>query len=55
MKGRPDRRVVYDAQGQLVVVEADPDGDGTFVRVTGEAAPPRAAAGAVDETCRQRP
>ena len=36
--GRPDRRVTYDARGQLVAVEADPEGDGTFVRVEGDAA-----------------
>ena len=39
MKGRPDRRVVYDAKGGSVV-EADPDGDGTFVRVPGEPVAP---------------
>ena len=37
VKGRPDRRVVYDAMGGSVV-EADPDGDGTFVRVPAEPA-----------------
>jgi hypothetical protein len=46
MKGRPDRRVVYDATGSSVV-EADPDGDGTFVRVPGETAPPARTPGAV--------
>ncbi len=46
MKGRPDRRVLYDAKGNSVV-EADPDGDGTFVRVPGEAAPPARTPGAV--------
>jgi len=46
MKGRPDRRVVYDANGTSVV-EADPDGDGTFVRVPGEAAPPARTPGAL--------
>lgn len=46
VKGRPDRRVVYDAKGGSVV-EADPDGDGTFVRVPGEAAPPARTPGAI--------
>ena len=45
-KGRPDRRVRYDATGTSVV-EADPDGDGTFVRVPGEAGPPPRTPGAV--------
>jgi hypothetical protein len=45
-KGRPDRRVLYDAKGSSVV-EADPDGDGTFVRVPGEAAPPARTPGAL--------
>lgn len=39
-RGRPDRRVVYDAQGRSALVEADPDGDGKFVRVQGEAGLP---------------
>jgi YD repeat-containing protein len=40
-RGRADRRVRYDAQGQSVV-ETDPDGDGQFVRVQGErVSPPR--------------
>ena len=43
--GRPDRRVVYDPNG-LSFVEADPDGDGTFVRVPGEGAPPARTRGA---------
>jgi hypothetical protein len=34
--GRPDRRVIYGARGQFVAVEADPEGDGIFVRVQGE-------------------
>ena len=38
--GRPDRRVVYDAKGGSVV-ETDPEGDGQFVRVPGEATPGR--------------
>ncbi|HYE87951.1 MAG TPA: hypothetical protein VEA16_16420 [Vicinamibacterales bacterium] len=28
--GRADRRLVYDARGQLVGIERDPDGDGRF-------------------------
>lgn len=36
--GRPDRRVTYDGRGQLVAIEADPEGDGTFVRVESDAA-----------------
>jgi len=39
-RGRPDRRVMYDAQGRSAFVEADPDGDGKFVRVQGEAGLP---------------
>ena len=38
--GRPDRRLVYDAAGRFVAIEADPEGDGTFVRLPGEAARP---------------
>jgi hypothetical protein len=34
--GRPNRRVTYDARGHFAAVEADPEGDGTFVRVEGE-------------------
>ena len=45
VKGRPDRRVIYDAKGGSVV-EADPDGDGKFVQVPGEAAPPALTRGA---------
>lgn len=44
--GRPNRRAVYDAQGRFVMVEADPEGDGTFVRVQGEAATPPKEPGA---------
>lgn len=44
--GRPDRRVVYDTQGNSTV-EFDPDGDGTFVRVPGDAVPPARAPGAI--------
>ena len=40
VSGRPDRRVIYDARGRFVAVEADPDGDGTFVRVAGDAGVP---------------
>lgn len=32
--GRPDRRVIYGADGQFSHVEADVDGDGRFERVT---------------------
>lgn len=38
--GRADRRVTYDARGQFVALEVDPEGDGTFVRVQGEAGQP---------------
>ena len=38
--GRPNRRVMYDAGGRFVAVEADPEGDGSFVRVAGESAVP---------------
>jgi hypothetical protein len=44
--GRPDRRVVYDGKGGSVV-ETDPEGDGTFVRVPSEAARPARTSGAV--------
>lgn len=37
---RPDRRVTYDARGQFVSLEADPERDGTFVRVQSEAGAP---------------
>ncbi len=37
---RPDRRVLYDERGRFQHVEADPDGDGRFDRVRGEASPP---------------
>ncbi|HWI19295.1 MAG TPA: hypothetical protein VNT81_16185 [Vicinamibacterales bacterium] len=40
-KGRPDRRAMYDAQGRFVVVEIDPDGDGTFVPAPNEPEKPR--------------
>lgn len=41
--GRPDRRVVYDAQGTFVGVEEDVERDGTFVRLNGAAAAAAAA------------
>jgi hypothetical protein len=41
--GRPDRRLVYDAQGHFVAVEEDVERDGTFVRLTGAAAAAAAA------------
>lgn len=37
---RPDRRVIYDARGRFVAVEADPERDGAFVRVEGDAGVP---------------
>lgn len=37
---RPNRRVRYDAGGRFLAVEADPEGDGTFVRVEGETSVP---------------
>ena len=39
-RGRPNRRLVYDVAGRFAAIEADPDGDGTFERLTGEAARP---------------
>jgi len=30
-RGSPDRRLTYDAQGKVVSVDVDPEGDGTFV------------------------
>jgi hypothetical protein len=38
--GRPDRRVLYDAAGKFIAVEADPERDGTFVRVANDAGLP---------------
>lgn len=32
-RGRADRRLVYDGQGQLAVIEQDDDGDGRFERL----------------------
>ena len=43
--GRPDRRVQYDDRGRFVLVEEDPDGDGTFVRVDAAAAKPASPPG----------
>lgn len=40
-RGRPDRRAIYDAQGRFVMVEIDPEGDGTFVAAPGEPEKPR--------------
>lgn len=40
-RGRPDRRAMYDAQGRFVVVEIDPEGDGTFVAAPAEPEKPR--------------
>jgi len=40
-KGRPDRRTAYDARGQFIGVEVDPDGDGTFVAAPGQPEKPR--------------
>jgi YD repeat-containing protein len=46
-RGRADRRVLYDPQGQSVV-ETDPDGDGQFVRVQGERVTPSRTPGAFE-------
>jgi hypothetical protein len=35
--GRPNRRVRYDPRGRFVAVEGDPDGDGRFTPVQGDA------------------
>jgi hypothetical protein len=43
--GRADRRVLYDAAGKFVAVEADPERDGNFVTVPNAAAPPAAQRG----------
>jgi hypothetical protein len=37
-QGRATRRVLYDEKGRFVAVEDDPEADGTFVRLTGQAA-----------------
>ncbi len=42
--GRPNRRLVYDAAGRFLRVEADPELDGSFVTLSG-ALPPEAAEG----------
>jgi len=39
-RGRPDRRITYDAAGRFVAIEADPEGDGRFERLSDEAARP---------------
>jgi hypothetical protein len=44
-QGRPTRRLLYDEKGRFVAVEDDLDGDGTFVRLTGDAAAAAAKAG----------
>ena len=36
--GRPNRRLVYDAQGRFLRVEADPELDGSFVELSGATA-----------------
>ena len=38
--GRPNRRLIYNGAGRFTAIEADPEGDGTFARLKGEAAPP---------------
>jgi len=49
LSGRgPDRRVLYDEKGRFQYVEVDPDGDGRFDRVHGEAAPPVRQPGAFE-------
>ena len=37
-RGGATRRVLYDEKGRFVAVEDDPEADGTFVRLTGDAA-----------------
>ena len=39
--GRPDRRLRYDAQGHFELIEADPERDGTFVRLPDSPGPAR--------------
>jgi hypothetical protein len=39
--GRPDRRIVYDATGQFLYVEADSDGRGRFERAATDSETPR--------------
>jgi len=36
--GRPDVRLLYDDKGRYVGIESDPERDGTFVRLSGDAA-----------------
>lgn len=49
LSGRPaDRRILYDDRGRFMFVEADPDGDGRFVRVQGDAVPPARTPGAFE-------
>lgn len=43
-----DRRLLYDDKGRFLHVEADPDGDGQFVRVQGEAGAPARNPGAFE-------
>lgn len=43
-----DRRLLYDDKGRFMYVEADPDGDGRFVRVQGEAGIPARNPGAIE-------
>lgn len=43
-----DRRLRYDERGRFLSVEADPDGDGQFVRVQGEAGMPARNPGAFE-------
>jgi hypothetical protein len=38
--GRPDRRLLYDAQGRFTTAEADDDGDGRFERVVSATSTP---------------
>ncbi len=45
-KGFPNRRLVYDADGNVAHVESDDDGDGTFEPVTPEHGPGGAPKGA---------
>ena len=52
VRGRPDRRVVYDAKGRSVV-EADPDGDGKFVQRARRGSAVGAYSWSVEMTCRQ--
>lgn len=42
-RGRPNRRLVYDAAGRFAAIEADQDGDGSFERLPSDAARPPGA------------